>query len=104
MTIDEELYQKAEIKHIQVKKIERILKEVAFDCPLNYNINLFKEDLEIYKDCKEEQTCPVQCDYMKCFFKCDGKPLNAKYYDDSRNIYKHIEKAQIDKSTYTLEL
>tara|TARA_B110000211_G_scaffold204203_1_gene237554 strand:+ start:2315 stop:2440 length:126 start_codon:yes stop_codon:yes gene_type:complete len=41
MTIDEELYKKAELKHIEIKKIERVLKEVSFDCPLNYNVNLF---------------------------------------------------------------
>ena len=58
MTVDELLYQKAEIKHIEVKKIERLLKEIAFDCPLNYNINLFKEDIETHKDCKPGYNCP----------------------------------------------
>ena len=35
------------------KKVEKILKEAAIDCPLNMAKNIFKEDLEKYKDCIE---------------------------------------------------
>lgn len=41
---------------------------------------------------------------MDCQFKCDSKPLNAEFYDNTRQIYKNIEKAHQDQKTYTLEM
>jgi hypothetical protein len=38
---EELLYKKAELKYITVKKIEKVLKETALDCPLLYNGNIF---------------------------------------------------------------
>ncbi len=28
------------------------------------------------------------CGYMQCDFKCGDISLNAKYYDNDRNVYK----------------
>ena len=53
ITNEEKLYKKAEYKYILVKKIERLLKESSIDCPINYNGNIFKEELEKYKNCEE---------------------------------------------------
>lgn len=50
--VDENRYWEAEYKDIEIKNIYRIFKEIAIDCPLNYNLNLFKEDLTKYKDCE----------------------------------------------------
>lgn len=50
---EEELYQKSEKKYIVIKKIERALKEVAIDCPLNINRNIFPEEVKEHKNCVE---------------------------------------------------
>ena len=103
LSTEEELYKKAELKYLLVKKIERSMKEVAIDCPLNIHANMFKEEIEKYKNCgeNEKNSCPVFCDYTKCNYKCDNDKLNAEYYDPSRNIYKKISKNNLDYSTFT---
>ena len=39
-SIDLRMYQGSEIKDLNIKGIERIIKEAAFDCALNYNRNI----------------------------------------------------------------
>ena len=51
LSSDEILYQKAEKKYILVKRVERILKESAIDCPLLLHGNMFPEEIEKYKNC-----------------------------------------------------
>lgn len=106
LSTEEELYRKAEIKHILVKKVERIIKEVAIDCPLNYNGNMQKDELEKYKDCEKQgdYKCPDVCEYMKCDYKCYDNKLNDKFYDPERLIYKKIKKENIDMTTFSHEL
>jgi superfamily II DNA or RNA helicase len=108
LSSEEELYRKAEDKYLLIKKVERIMKEVAIDCPLNINGNIFAEEVKEYKDCKpysgDNKMCPVVCDYTKCEYKCDDITLNKKYYDPNRKIYKKIEKLNLDYSTFTNEL
>ena len=41
LSSDEKLYQKAEKKYILVKKVERVIKEAAIDCPLLLNGNKY---------------------------------------------------------------
>jgi hypothetical protein len=98
------LYQKAEIKYVLIKKIERYLKEVAIDCPLNINANMFAEEIEKYKDCKKDNSCPVECDYTDCHYRCDNSKLNAKYYDPKRKLYRNLPNNEIDMSTFTHKL
>ena len=50
LSTEEELYQKAEQKYVLIKKIERAMKEVAIDCPLNIHGNIFGEEVREYKD------------------------------------------------------
>lgn len=106
LSTEELLYKNAEIKHLLIKLIERALKEVAVDCPLNMSQNIFKQDLVKYKNCskKGHERCPAICDYMECAYKCFSRTLNAKYYDPSRSIYRAIEKNKIDYSTFTHNL
>lgn len=107
LSTEEELYKKAEMKYLLIKKIERAMKEVAFDCPLNLNSNMFKEEIEQYKNCGDNDSqnpCPVICDYTKCNYICDDAKLNAQYYDPNRGIYKKISKDKLDYSTFTNNL
>ena len=114
LSTEEELYQKAEKKYILVKKMERAMKEVAIDCALNISGNQFKEEIEEYKGCVEPninnindskvKKCVAKCDFMECLYTCDDKKLNLKYYDPSRNIYRQLEKNEIDNSTMTVDL
>lgn len=112
LTSEEILYQKAEAKHILIKKLERVMKENAIDCPLNMSANVFKEDIEEYKNCKEPNIdenknsliCPAKCDYLQCNYTCANLKLNRDYYDPTRNIYKLIELNKLDYSTYNYKL
>ena len=107
LSTEEELYRKAEQKYMLIKKVERAIKTIAIDCPLNVYGNMFKEEVDKYADCiengkaEEKNACPVECDYQKCSYKCDDFKLNADYYDPTRQIYKKIPKANLDYSTFT---
>ena len=121
LSSEEELYKKAEYKYFLVKKVERAMKEIAIDCPLNIYGNMFKQEINEYKGCKtldeiqyktnelskqskNNNLCPLICDYTTCNYKCDDIKLNYEYYDPSRMIYKKIQKEDIDYSTFTQEL
>ncbi len=115
LTTEEQMYKKAEQKYLLIKDTERALKEVAFDCPINYHGNIFPEEIDKYANCigadelvnmtpeqrKAAQICPSQCDYKKCTFKCFDDKLNLKYYDSSKKIYRKITKEKLDYSTFT---
>lgn len=121
LSTEEDLYYKAEQKYLLIKKIERTLKEIAIDCALNQQGNMFKEEIEFYKKCiqpnsklldstigenekKEPNICPAKCDFTECLYKCNDALLNSKYYDPNRNIYKKLVKSQLDYSTFTANL
>lgn len=110
LSTEEELYKKAENKYILIKNIERALKEVAVDCPLNYNGNIIKEEVETNKNCiipdgkSNKNICPISCDFNKCDYICNDKTLNFKYYDKDRKIYKRITKEGLDYTTFNNEL
>ena len=61
MSIDLNMYEISELKDISIKRVERIMKEAAFDCALNYARNNAHD---------EDGT--RECDYMRCEYKCDG--------------------------------
>lgn len=110
LSSEEDLYRKAELKYLLIKKIERAMKEVSFDCALNYQANIFKEEIIDNKKCKdpltakdEDQMCPMICDYTSCDFKCDNMKLNAEYYDPTRKIYKALSKSELDLNTFTTQ-
>ena len=87
MSTEEDLYYKAEQKYILIKKLERALKEVAIDCALNQQGNMFKEEIEYFKKCvkpnnklidisigqddkSKQNVCPSKCDFTDCLYKC----------------------------------
>jgi hypothetical protein len=106
LSTEEELYKKAEAKYLLIKKVERVMKEIAIDCPLNTYGNMFQEEIEKYKNCNESghEPCPTICDFTKCDYKCDDFKLNGEYYDPSRRIYKKIPKDKLDTTTFTNSL
>ena len=106
LSSEEIMYKKAELKYLLVKKVERLLKEVAIDCPLNRNGNIFKEELIKYKNCEKgnKNTCPHICDYMDCNYKCDSKILTNKYFDKKINSYKKLKKTDINYNTFNYRL
>jgi superfamily II DNA or RNA helicase len=112
LSTDEILYQKSEIKYLLVKQIERLLKEIAIDCPLLLHANMFPEELEKYKDCEPYSTnmknpknmCPALCDFKKCDLKCKSSKLNTTYWDNKNNTYKNVDKKDIDYTTFNEDL
>lgn len=109
LSIEEILYSKAEKKYYLIKKIERALKEISIDCPINYNGNVLPEEVKQYENCdgikqSNNKACPVKCDFTKCNYTCDDKSLNLKYYDRTTNLYKKINRIDLDFSTFTNNL
>ncbi len=106
LSTEEELYQKSEKKYLLIKKVERAMKEVAIDCPLNEHGNKFIEEIEEFKDCGKEgkQPCPSICDYTNCDYKCEDIKLDAEFYDPKRKMYRKISKDGLDYSTFTNSL
>jgi len=112
------LYQKAEKKYLLVKETERLMKESAIDCALNYNGNVFPNEVELYDKCigpleyknlsnddkRKFKQCPLTCDFQECTFECYNKILNLKYYDRTTKLYKKLTKEQIDFTTFTKTL
>ena len=82
-TVNEKMWKDAEMKDIIIKKVERTLKENAFDCTLNKSVNYFDKR---FKERSDIDYSP-QCDYMKCNYKCANQNL--------------IKNSKIDETTIT---
>lgn len=77
--IDKEKYILSEEKDRSIKEIERLLKQISFDCSYN----------KIYqKSANKEINGSPECDYTNCDFECDVNPK--------------IDFQNLDKSTYNL--
>jgi hypothetical protein len=87
-SIDLRMYLKSERKDISIKNIERLIKETAFDCALNYTRNSqYKDDFS------------RNCEYLNCDYKCDGVPeLDITNIDDSTYKLYYIE-TKVNKIT-----
>jgi superfamily II DNA or RNA helicase len=110
MSSDEKLYQKGELKYLLVKRVERILKEIAIDCPLLHHANQFPEELEEFKDCypvneenkrKGLKLCPALCDFESCESKCWDPKLK---FDNKKKTYLELEDKEIDYGTFNKNL
>ena len=115
LSSEENLYRKAELKYLLVKKVERSMKKSSIDCPINYNGNVFQKEVLENANCIKPEInsglkskvinfCPERCDFMECDYICNDKNLNLEYYDKSSKIYKKISKDKLDYSTFTNEL
>jgi hypothetical protein len=78
-SLDLKMYQISEIKDINIKQIEQVMKTSAIDCALNYNRNY----IEGYDNERE-------CGYQDCNYKCDGVKI------------EDIPDSELDYSTYQL--
>ncbi|MEO0236659.1 MAG: helicase-related protein [candidate division WOR-3 bacterium] len=86
-TTDEKIYRRIERKDKFVKKVERILKEMAVDCALNRNINIFDNQL------KKDVDGTRECDYTNCQYQCEGfKQLEPPL----------LTREQINRDTYNI--
>jgi hypothetical protein len=104
-----ELYRKAEKKIMLIKKIERTMKEISIDCPVNYQANVFVEEQEKTKNCVSpdktkdlKKQCTDLCDFLPCKYTC-ADPKLTSLYDPSNLIYKKLEKEKLDYSTFLLK-
>ena len=96
--IDQAYYRLSENKDFYIKKVERVLKESAFDCVLNKEGNVLKKQGNIQQITSLNRKVIVnigddpyssKCDYKKnCEYRCNWEP-------DS--------KIKIDKDTYNLD-
>jgi hypothetical protein len=80
-SIDLRMYEISEKKDISIKAVERIIKESAFDCTLNYARNNRTSSIDGERD----------CEYMSCRYTCEGV-----HPDET------LTKNQLDYSTYQL--
>lgn len=94
-SLDMQMYQISEIKDINIKGVERIMRESAFDCALTYKRNY------------RPTGTPRDCDYTDCNYTCDNVPMDLitnvdppidystyqLYYDDNdlRKLQKLVQ-------------
>jgi len=127
LSSEEDIYKKAELKYLLIKRVERALKEASVDCPLNRTDNIFPDELVKYKDCYQlnskeninkdtsnkessnkdssnKNLCPAKCDFLNCEYLCDDKILNKLHWDPINKVYKKISKENLDNSTFNQEL
>jgi hypothetical protein len=84
VSIDLRLYEISEIKDVNIKRFEKILKESAFDCALNYKRNSKSLEYEGTRD----------CNYGTCEYQCDGVSKDL--------IINGLPSSELDYSTYEL--
>ena len=84
-SIDLYMYTVSEVKDVAIKGVERILKQSAFDCALNYDRNYNKNDVKGSRE----------CDYQKCEYTCTGisptdmaNPIKAPTLNSYQNLYE----------------
>lgn len=84
-SIDFTMYKTSEDKDVSIKRVERIMKESAWDCSLSYKRN-FVTGL----DGKRE------CDYMDCNYVCDGVSGESPNELDYSSFYTQYDEPNIN--------
>ena len=64
-SIDAMMYKISEDKDIKIKAIERLMKESAVDCSLNYKRNVLANDQPYTQECDYLEECNYKCDYIE---------------------------------------
>lgn len=90
--IDIIMYRMSEKKDILIKIVDRILKEVAFDCPLNYSRNVKQEFIDGSRDC-EYTNCKYDCYKVTDKYSKSGPFIKSVgyYVDYSKPLVKVIK-------------
>jgi hypothetical protein len=71
------MVQASQEKDILIRKMDRVIKEISFDCPLNYERNY-----------RSTGTGSRGCDYQVCDYKCDNSSLEQTVEDlDTYRLY-----------------
>lgn len=88
--VDAKRFRVSEDKDIEIKAVDRFLKEIAWDCSLNYARN-FKDGVENSRD----------CDFQSCSWKCEGIEENNVPNDkiarsNWRILYSKSERENIE--------
>lgn len=87
-SVDIKHYKKSEIKDINNKIIERLIKESSFDCYFNYKRNRYNDS---YNNLRE-------CDYTLCNYKCDINNNNQLDYSTDLLYYLNEDKNNSNKN------
>jgi hypothetical protein len=82
-TLDLKIYRNAEIKSVQMGKIEYLLKKNSVDCNLNIEVNKYEEDVWKLLDKSKK------CNYEECNYTCNP------------NLKEQLKKTEIDYDTIT---
>ena len=86
-SIDLKMYEISEIKDINIKHVERLIKKVAYDCALSYERNhVTGADGE------------RECDYMNCDYKCEEID-NKNFRLDNSTYQLYYSEKEIDEIT-----
>jgi len=101
-SIDAMMYKISEDKDIKIKAVERLMKESAVDCSLNYKRNVLSNDKPFSQECDYLEECNYKCDYI------DDEYTNNEWVGDrlidTYNLYygeKEIEEIkEIIKEIY----
>lgn len=76
ISLDYQMYQVSQAKDLKIKRGERLMKEIAYDCLDKYKINSVGQDFT------------RECDYSKCEYKCDhAAPAPLKRDDLTYNLH-----------------
>lgn len=87
-SIDILMLETSQEKDILIRKMDRIIKEISFDCPLTFERNYRNTGLD-----------SRDCDYQACDYKCDDSNLEQTtedlstyrlYYQNDQDIFKQL--------------
>lgn len=87
-SIDRYMYERSERKEIDIKRMERIMKQCAVDCQINYKRNVRDTDVDF---------TPV-CDYEECRYSCVD-PAPSSHDPDN---YSLIRPDLLNTETYDI--
>jgi hypothetical protein len=97
-TTDLLVYQLAEKKDISIRRMERIMKRVAFDCQIHYNRNVRATDIDY----------SAACDYDVCAYPCSSpaptEELKLEVLPSYNTLYSNSTIEEISSSLKVLLL
>jgi len=80
LSTDLHIYQMAEQKDISIRRMERILKQVAFDCQIHYKRNVRPTDIDY----------SAACDYDICDYPCVSAPPTREQIVEAMPSYNML--------------